>query len=190
MYKTILFEWDGCIADTLDIWLKNYREFLKPHGFAPSDREIVHDFFGTGDAGPNKYGFDGKKFYKKLIPIVEAQMKDVKLNIPKSVLSGLLENERQLGLVSTSNRSTIMPAFEFHNLQNLFEVVIAGNEVSKFKPDPEQINKAMEILKAEQSSTIIIGDTDKDILAGKNAGIKTCLFFPEVNQRFHDEQEL
>ncbi len=41
------------------------------------------------------------------------------------------------------------------------------------KPHKDHPLKALEILEVDRKDAILVGDTDKDILAGKNAGIKT-----------------
>lgn len=52
---------------------------------------------------------------------------------------------------------------------------IFGSEDIPPKPDPAIIYKALERCKISSDDAVMIGDTDKDILAGKAAGIKTCL---------------
>jgi len=55
-----------------------------------------------------------------------------------------------------------------------FEFVIGGQPNLKLKPDPDGALKILAHLAAPPSRTIIIGDGENDILAGKAAGIITC----------------
>ena len=52
---------------------------------------------------------------------------------------------------------------------------VLGTEESHFrhKPDPEIVNYIMEQLKVSKEETVMIGDSQTDILTGKNAGIDT-----------------
>jgi len=51
---------------------------------------------------------------------------------------------------------------------------IQGSDNVPFKPDPSIINKVLEDQSWEKSETLMVGDTDNDILAGKRAGTATC----------------
>jgi phosphoglycolate phosphatase len=51
---------------------------------------------------------------------------------------------------------------------------IQGSDNIPFKPDPFIINKILEDQSWERSNTLMVGDTDNDIHAGKRAGIATC----------------
>lgn len=61
------------------------------------------------------------------------------------------------------------------DLQQYFDLVL-GTDPESFpaKPDPAIVHKVMDTLGFSPSQTLMIGDTDKDILAGKNAGVVTC----------------
>ena len=51
---------------------------------------------------------------------------------------------------------------------------IQGSDNIPFKPDPFIINKILEEQSWERTETLMVGDTDNDIHAGKHANIQTC----------------
>jgi HAD superfamily hydrolase (TIGR01549 family) len=51
---------------------------------------------------------------------------------------------------------------------------IQGSDNIPFKPDPFIINKILEDQSWGREETLMVGDTDNDIHAGKRAGIATC----------------
>ena len=51
---------------------------------------------------------------------------------------------------------------------------IQGSDDIPFKPDPSIINKILQDQSWDRSTTLMVGDTDNDIHAGKRAGIATC----------------
>jgi phosphoglycolate phosphatase len=51
---------------------------------------------------------------------------------------------------------------------------IQGSDNIPFKPDPFIITKILEDQSWEKSDTLMVGDTDNDILAGKRADVPTC----------------
>jgi len=55
-----------------------------------------------------------------------------------------------------------------------FRYIYGGNSFEQKKPDPVGANKLMADLQTPPRRTMIIGDSDTDVLTGKNAGIWTC----------------
>ncbi|MCR4439497.1 MAG: HAD-IA family hydrolase [bacterium] len=60
------------------------------------------------------------------------------------------------------------------NMEPYFDVVICPEEVTHLKPHPEMILTAMARTAATPETTLVVGDTDNDIIAGKAAGARTC----------------
>lgn len=58
--------------------------------------------------------------------------------------------------------------------EHYFDFWIGLEDVTKVKPDPEPVLLALERLKMPKEKALMIGDNYHDILAGKNAGIKTA----------------
>ena len=59
------------------------------------------------------------------------------------------------------------------NIDGYFDQ-IQGSDNIPFKPDPFIINKILEDQSWDRTKTLMVGDTDNDIHAGKRAGIATC----------------
>jgi len=55
-----------------------------------------------------------------------------------------------------------------------FSYIYGGNSFPLKKPDPIGVHKLMGDLKVSPQETIIVGDSDTDVLTGRNAGIWTC----------------
>ncbi len=51
---------------------------------------------------------------------------------------------------------------------------IQGTDNGVFKPDPAIINGILSVQRWERHHTLMVGDTDKDVEVGKNAGVRTC----------------
>jgi len=51
---------------------------------------------------------------------------------------------------------------------------IQGTDDGIFKPDPSIINGILAKQQWAKNETLMVGDTDKDIEVGRNAGVKTC----------------
>ena len=58
-------------------------------------------------------------------------------------------------------------------LVSFFDCIVAGDDVMKPKPDPEGILLVLNTLHVNANEAIFIGDSDADILAGKQADVRT-----------------
>jgi len=85
---------------------------------------------------------------------------------------------------------TMLPSDQLHRWEELLQIyrrfymVIGPEDVTRLKPDPEMIQTIMRITGSPPEATLIIGDTDNDLQAGKNAHITTCAatygYFPRA----------
>jgi pyrophosphatase PpaX len=87
------------------------------------------------------------------------------------VLDRLDREGRRLGIVTAKRRATVDLAFDRIPLSHLFEVVVAGDETERHKPDPDPILLALERLGADPGDTAYVGDAPFDVRAAKAAGV-------------------
>lgn len=59
-------------------------------------------------------------------------------------------------------------------LSRYFVQVYGGNSFARKKPDPVGLVTLMDEAEAGPRSTMIVGDSDTDVLTGRNAGVWTC----------------
>ena len=57
---------------------------------------------------------------------------------------------------------------------SFFAYIYGGNSFPQKKPDPMGLHKLMEDLQTPARQTVMVGDSDTDILTGRNAGVWTC----------------
>ena len=186
-YDVILFDWDGCMAKTLDIWLDAYHKTFAEYDKVLEDRVITQQVFGKWD-GPTKFGITNiDEYNKKLFSRLNEQYPTVTLydNV-KQVVSQLKKNGKKLAMVTTTDKKTVMPALQFNQLDQYFDIILTAEDVSKHKPDPEIVLKAIDMLKGKNETSIIIGDSKSDLGAAKSAEIDSILYYPEHNELFYD----
>lgn len=58
-------------------------------------------------------------------------------------------------------------------MNDLFDVIITGDDVTMPKPHPEGLNKALVKLHIKNTEAVFLGDSDADIQAGKQADVNT-----------------
>lgn len=178
MLKTVLFDFDGTIADTLPLIFHTFREVLWNYtGEKHSDEDIVA-MFGPPEKGiiekqvnSNRREAAFRDFHRiygeKHSEFVKADPGIVK------TLQFLQDRRLRLGIVTGKGRISAEVSLQQLQLASFFEVVITGDDVERPKPHPEGLWHAMHRLGAQPSETAYVGDSDADILAGKRAGVRT-----------------
>lgn len=186
-YDYVLFDWDGTIVKTLDIWMGALQSTLIKRGYAFTDKQVGADY----ELFKVRFSELGKDTLESLIN--EALMASNSITPTVQLYESLFEalvllkqREKRLGVVTTSTHSVIDRLLAKHGLGQLFDAVVCGDNVLHQKPHAEPIEKAISALSAIKSRTVMVGDSDKDIIAARNAGIDSILFYPPEHARFHD----
>jgi len=190
-YTPIVFDWDGCLAKTLTIWLEGYRQTFSEFGIQIEDKEITRNIFGDWK-GPMKYGVtDIDNYNQKLLARVNSGCPTVGLyDQVYDTLKQLRQAGRKFALLTSSMRQLITPAITHNRVDNLFDLILTAEDVTNHKPDPEVIFKAIEKLGSERETTVIVGDSKSDLEAATRASIDSVLFFPSQNELFYDLERL
>ena len=79
-----------------------------------------------------------------------------------------------MGLVTNVGSKAINSAIKKLELDDIFEIVITRNHVSRLKPDPEGLLMAANSLKIDPDSILFTGDSYDDLGAAKAANMKSC----------------
>ena len=108
----------------------------------------------------------------------------------KEVLRVCANTGVKLGVVTSSFRSVVEKTLQTLDIKDYFDVLVAGDDITKLKPHPESIFLALKHLGSKPEETVIIGDSRVDILAGKAADITSGLFYPEIHHKFYDLKNL
>jgi len=177
--KAVIFDWDGTIIKSKKA---NFHAFKKVH-----DELNLNTVFTMKELldwySPNWY-----EVYKKMgIPEEEwSRANEIWRNSyphnksrlsPNSarILANLKARRLRVGLVTSGDEKRVISELKRKGIFSIFDVVICGDQVpiEELKPSPGQIILALEKLNIKPQDAVYIGDTSFDVLAGKNAGVKT-----------------
>ncbi len=190
-YKYILLDWDGNLARTLDVWLEACRAVLEKRNIHKSDEEIAASF-GQWRAHLEKWGVsDLDAADDEADLLAQEKLSGVQLYPDAlSILTELKQRNKKLALITTSIRANVHPLLVTHNMHQLFDVAVYGDDVTQHKPHPEPLLKAIEKLGGSPEQAIMIGDSDKDLGAAKNANVDSILFYPREHRKFYKLENL
>ncbi|MFY0545614.1 HAD family hydrolase [Brevibacillus sp. H7] len=202
MIKTILFDFDGTVADTLPIifhaFRSTFRMFLQQDY---SDEQIVR-LFGPTETVILEQMIPPEKQEEALRHFFQLYEQEHRLTAETELVRQMLASVQQagirMGVVTGKGRRSAEISLRALDLTHFFDVMITGDEVVLPKPHPEGICMAMKQLGAEKETTCFVGDSDADIKAARAACItavgvnwlsvsqKTGGFTPEPDLVFTD----
>ncbi len=190
-YKCVLLDWDGTLINTLPIWIQGYKELFAKYNVFPTDTEIADKVFGNPLACI-EYGIsDYKTFNENLFLYVLKNYKYSPLYpYAKELLSQLLEMGVKIVLITSTRRQLVEETLNFYEISGFFNETITRDDVKNLKPDPEGVYLAVSKVGGDLGSTLIVGDSGRDIIAAKNAGIDSVLFVPEENRALYGDEYL
>lgn len=191
---TIIFDWDGTLADTLELWVEVATAGFKKRNIHNLTRQqIIRDTIVKYD---NVYRLgipraEMLEFGKEINALFADRCKESKLQPHAlALLTGLREKRKQLALFTSSGRDSIDQSLDCLGLSDYFTCTITHEDVTEHKPQPEGILRIAERLNTTLESMMIVGDTRNDILAGQRAGIRTVMYYPELHEELYDRDYL
>lgn len=178
------------MAKTLQVWMHAYMSLYTEAGITVTEKIIIEKSWGNLAQGPAGLGIHNPdEFWKRIIARVKEGVKTVSLyDGVKETLLTLKEGGVKMAIVTSSERSLVEPALKYHGLDVLIDALVTEEDVSKPKPDPEILFVALSKLGTHKDSAVVVGDTGKDILSGKNAGIDSILICHPENEQFYNFQ--
>jgi HAD superfamily hydrolase (TIGR01549 family) len=193
-YDAYLFDWDGTVAQTLSTWMPIVRNTLASYDIQVTDKQIVRTVFGTARDGMLRLGVPEADLPK----IFASWDKTAAANLPHvpfydgitDVFAALKRRGKKLAVVTATIRPTMEVVFDSHSMHDMFDVVVTGSDIKAHKPDPEGVLFALGHLGVDKDRAVMLGDSEKDLGAARNAGIDSVLFYPPQHELFHALEEL
>jgi HAD superfamily hydrolase (TIGR01549 family) len=90
-------------------------------------------------------------------------------------LLALKNRNVKVGIITNGCRRYAIEVIKMLSLEKYIDALVARDDVTDYKPSPEHLLKALEILGVSTSETIFVGDHWIDALCAKNAGVKFIL---------------
>lgn len=185
-HKCFLFDWDGTLADSLPVWIPEFKQTFEEFGIEISEQEIGEKVIGNWNA-PAELGLaDPERFFRSVSDRLLPKLPEVQLNHGViETLNNIKSGGGVMAILTSSKREWVEPALLNLGIRGLFEVFLAKEDVKEHKPSPEMLIKAMEMMETSKSETVMVGDNNKDILAAINAGIDSILYYPKRYERYY-----
>ena len=179
MIDAVVFDLDGVILDSEELWDEVREELARERGGRWSDRaqadmmgmssrewsRYMHEVVGLSEP-PEEINrevvrrmLDG---YEELLPLIDGAVDAVRR----------IGARWPLGLASSSNRELIDRALELSGLAPLFRETVSSEEVARGKPAPDAYLEAARRLGVEASRCAAVEDSANGIRSAHAAGMR------------------
>ncbi len=194
MYKTVIFDLDGTLLDTLDDLMNAVNFALREFSFPERNREEIRSFIGNGviklmerstpaDTDPETQGKCLDTFRRYYLEHMADNTAPYEGIIP--MLERLKSEGISTAVVSNKLHSAVVGLCEDY-FPSLIDIPLGVAEEPERKPSPLNVYKAMEKLSSDIENTIYVGDSNVDVETAHNASLK-CI---GVTWGFRDRDEL
>ncbi|MEK4146391.1 pyrophosphatase PpaX [Robertmurraya sp. FSL W8-0741] len=175
---TLLFDLDGTLIDTNELIIQSFLHTLEQYYPGAYKREDVLPFMGPTltetFASMNAEKVEEMTNVYRTFNIAHHDDLVTEFEGVRETVAVLKEKGFKLGIVTTKRLAVVEKGLRLTKLESYFDVVVALDHVTKAKPDPEPIVKALAQLDSIPEEAMMIGDNFHDIVGGKNAGTKTA----------------
>ncbi|WP_324823995.1 HAD family hydrolase [Sinanaerobacter sp. ZZT-01] len=180
-YKTIVFDLDGTLLNSLEDLCDSTNAALNKMGYPLRSIEEIRSFVGNGvwklieRAVPNG---TTKEETERCFTFFEAHYEKNKENKtrPYEGIIELLQELKKRGYrtaVISNKYHEAVGTLTGHYFSGLFNAYLGETEGIPKKPAPDGVRRILELLHCQPFSAIMVGDSDVDILTAKNADLRS-----------------
>ena len=182
--KTILFDLDGTLIDTAPDMANALNILLNEEGYDTLSHDIIRPVVSNGSVALVELGFpeldcgDTKERLKKrYLDIYEEKLCVDSVLFPgmEKLLHEIEKQNMNWGVVTNKPGWLTEPLMLQIGLTERASCIISGDTTNNRKPHPEPMYLACKESNSKPQHCIYIGDAQRDIQAGKNAGMKTVV---------------
>lgn len=180
--EAVLFDLDGTLVDTAPDLVCVLNELLRERGLAPMPYAIARNEVSNGAIGLIKLGFGADCSAGELADLRDRFLRKYTRNICNksfifndlnSILNVLHEKRRRWGIVTNKPQGMTDALLARLGIDALPECVVGGDRLPQRKPHPAPLCLAAEELDVPIERCVYVGDSPRDIEAGRAAGMRT-----------------
>ena len=189
---TILFDLDGTLVDTAPDLMRAHNHVMKQFGYPTKSTEEIRNLVGQGAGamlGRSIWGQAKKEFGKVQDENIKKKMVNEFVNfygknivnestLIKGVKDFLLwSKQKNISMAVCTNKQEhlAIDLLKKIGIHDFFQYVAGHNTFEYCKPDPRHLTSVVEILDGDLDKTLMIGDSETDANAAKDAGIPIIL---------------
>jgi 2-phosphoglycolate phosphatase len=179
---SIIFDLDGVLIDSGGDIANAANYTLEALGMSPLPKALVASYVGGGAESILRLclGPGSPELFERALPIFKERYAErclVETTLypgVREVLAGCQARGIPMGIATNKIERVTLRILEGTGIAGYFAAVVGPERVAHRKPDPEALQIIMTEIGAAPATTLMVGDSPNDILAGRNAGCQTC----------------
>ena len=180
--KSVLFDLDGTLADTSIDMCNSLNRVLETRSLKQVNCSNLKKYISRGAVGIIEYAsiVNDKEIDSSLLRAEFLEdykhncFIETKLNTNiQDLLNFLVERNIKIGIVTNKHSRYVDKIIEGLGISKILSCVVTGDMVLHAKPACDGLLKASELTNCSNENTIYVGDDERDIIAGKDAGMTT-----------------
>ncbi len=175
---TIIFDLDGVLIETEEVWNEVRHDFAVSHGghWGPEDQPLVMGASSMEWAAHmrehNGVDLSDQEIYDGIIGGLRARYEEHLPLIPGAPDAvHRLAKTYQLGVASSSPREVIEFALQLAGLRSCFAIIVSSDEVGQGKPAPDVYREACARLGVAPENVVAVEDSSNGLRAARGAGL-------------------
>lgn len=173
-YKAVLFDLDGTLLDSVPTIVMVTRETLASMGIVVDDVTLRHAIGLPLKIQAQRFApGQEQRFIDDYRAMYLPHIKEDGNLFPGTLemLASLRSSGYLTALVTSKNMRGTSKAIELTGLAGMFDCIVTADDVERYKPDPEPIQKAMAKLGVLPEESVYVGDSAFDIDMAQRAGV-------------------
>ena len=178
--RAVLFDFDFTLGDSADAIVHCSQATFADMGLQPAGRSAIRRTIGltlqesfrvlTGEAAPER----AEEYTRRYVAHADEVMTAMTTVYPPavSVLATMRARGVSTAIVSTKYRYRIESILEACGLAGAVDVIVGGEDVTRHKPDPEGLRRALDGLGIAGVHALYVGDHPVDGHAAARAGVR------------------
>ena len=186
MKKLLVFDLDGTLIESTSVLVDAFNESFNQNNLPKVSKKELKFMMG------NPAEDIVKKFYpevtpRKLAKIISDKQNNIdsdRIKLKNNAIEALilLKVRYDLAIVSNAKHSEVIKILRSLKVNpRLFKAIVAADDVSNPKPNPESLKKLSEVF--EQEIVAYVGDTEIDVQTAKSFGTKSVIL---IGTRTHE----
>ena len=182
--RTVLFDLDGTLADTAPDMAQALNLLLKEKDYEPLPFDIIRPWVSHGGLALVRLGFGENRGDVELENLRQRFLEIYAENLCREthlfpgisqLLAMLSENGFNWGVVTNKPGYLTEPLVAQLTIQPPPACIVSGDTTTNRKPHPEPMLLACKQAGSNPHECLYVGDAERDIHAGKQAGMKTLV---------------
>jgi phosphoglycolate phosphatase len=187
--KTIIFDMDGTLINSGNVIANTINHVRVNFGLEPMEKKHLLACINNPKLNSAQFFYETENFTPKHSELFESYyakhcVSDIILYDGIYELLKGIKDDFNLAIATNASSNFAKEMTQHLNIDSFFIDIIGANEVKNPKPHPDMINTLIKRNNFNKENTIVVGDSQKDIMSATSANVKSIL----VNWGFTDHK--